>query len=164
VLQDRTGTIWYNAKAGVRRQRRNVFGALRPNQPATTPSERTYECQEGNIWVSTGIGVYKVVGDRLESPGVDVPARCMFVSRDGGLWLGTNGNGLLRFRCRVVRMFTREDGLPRDIVMAVLPSHDADCGLGAIAAVRVRRNKIYELQTRKMAMTIHVSGPSAEDG
>jgi signal transduction histidine kinase len=143
VLQDRTGTTWYNTKAGVRRQRGNVFAVLGPHRAATTASERTYEDPEGNIWVSTGIGVYRVVGDRLESPGVGVSARSMFVSRDGGLWIGTNGNGLLRLRRRVVRMFAKEDGLPRDIVMAVLPGHDGRLWIGSNCGLSVFDGKRF---------------------
>jgi signal transduction histidine kinase/ligand-binding sensor domain-containing protein len=144
VHQDRTGTTWYNTKTGVSRQRGNVFDHLGPYQPSSAQSERTYEDPAGNIWVSNGTGVYKVVGDRLESSGADLSGRCMFVSRDGILWVGTNGNGLLRFRRRVVRMFTKEDGLPREVVMAVLPSHDgrlwvgSNCGLSVFDGYRFK--------------------------
>ena len=135
VLQDRTGATWYNTKKGVRRQREGRISALEPSDIGSVPSERTYEDPDGNIWISTGIGVYKVDRDQLESTGADVTARCMFVSLDGVLWIGTNGNGLVRLRRRVVHMFSKADGLPRNVVMAVLPSHDgrlwvgSNCGL-----------------------------------
>ena len=135
VLEDRSGTTWYNTKKGLRRERGSIITPLGPPEIASVPSERTYEDPDGNLWVSTGIGVYKVAGDRLESTGAGVSARSMFVSRDGVLWVGTNGDGLLRFRRRIVRMFSKEDGLPRNVVMSVLPTHDgrlwvgSNCGL-----------------------------------
>lgn len=143
VYVDRTGTTWYNTKTGVRRQRGNDITKLAPEEFGRVPSERMYEDNEGNIWVSTGIDVYKVVEDHLESTGVEYSGRCIFVSRDGVLWVGTNGNGLIRLRRRVVRMFTKADGLPRDIVMALLPSRDGRLWIGSNCGLSVFDGKTF---------------------
>jgi signal transduction histidine kinase/ligand-binding sensor domain-containing protein len=164
VLQDHTGATWYNTKAGVRHQRGDVITTLTPREFGMAPSERTYEDRDGNIWVSTGIGVYRVAGDRLESVGADVSGRCMFVSRDGVLWIGTNGNGLLRLRRRVVRMFTKKDGLPRDIVMAVLPSYDGRLWIGSNCGLSLYDGKKFTSYNKKDGLENTCVWTLAEDG
>jgi len=50
--------------------------------------------------------------------------RYVYGDRDGNLWIGTNGDGLYRFKDRAVRMFTKADGLPNNTAMTVLATHD----------------------------------------
>lgn len=147
--QDRTGTTWYSTRAGVSRQRGDIFEHLGPDHPSSAQSERTYEDPDGNIWIANGTGVYKIVGDNLEPSGVDVSGRCMFVSREGILWIGTNGNGLIRLKRRVVRMFTREDGLPREVVMAVLPAHDGHLWIGSNCGLSLYDGEKFKNYTRQ---------------
>jgi ligand-binding sensor domain-containing protein len=57
--------------------------------------------------------------------------RSLFSDRDGNLWVGTNGDGLYRFKDRTVRMFTTEDGLPNNVLMTVIGAHDGSVWTGA---------------------------------
>ena len=50
--------------------------------------------------------------------------------RDGNLWVGTNGQGLFRFKDLHVRSFTTADGLPDDVAMTVLAAHDGSVWAG----------------------------------
>jgi signal transduction histidine kinase len=55
----------------------------------------------------------------------------MYGDRDGNLWIGTNGDGLFRFKDRAVQMFTTADGLPNNVVMTVLASRNGSLWTGA---------------------------------
>ncbi len=62
------------------------------------------------------------------APGIDV--RAVTADRDGNLWVGTNGAGLIRFKNRPVRTFTKADGLPNNVVMTVLAAADGKLWAG----------------------------------
>jgi signal transduction histidine kinase len=65
-------------------------------------------------------GVFRVRGNALEAVAPDAKCRVLFADRDGGLWLGTNGAGLVHIQDGPVHMFTTADGLRSDVVMAAL--------------------------------------------
>jgi len=131
VFQDRNRTMWYSTSIGVMREGEHPFPVFRPIADARIPTYRTYEDPQGNIWVSTGRGTYRADGNDLEAL-TPLGARCLYASRDGELWIGTNGQGLVHFKPRVVRMYTKEDGLPNNnIVMTVLPAHDGKLWVGS---------------------------------
>ena len=52
-------------------------------------------------------------------------------NRDGDLWIGTNGNGLFRFKDHAIRLFTTADGLPNNVIMTVLASQEGSLWTGA---------------------------------
>jgi signal transduction histidine kinase/ligand-binding sensor domain-containing protein len=130
VFRDRRGVLWFSTQAGIRRQGSNQMPAMGPHQIVMTQAVRTYEDRQGSLWVTTGVGAYRVTGDQLKSPDSRVNARCLSVSRDGTVWMGTNGNGLVRLKHRIVHMFTKADGMQEDIAMAVLPGDDGKLWIG----------------------------------
>jgi len=95
---------------------------------------RAYEDPQGSVWIASSIGLYRVTGDLLETPAPGLHARFFFAGKDGELWVGTNGRGLVHLKRRVARMFTRADGLQNEITMAVLSTHDGKSGPAVIAA------------------------------
>lgn len=145
VLQDSEGRMWYGTRIGIR----SVVGGraipLSPHQPATTATFRIQTGPNGAIWVSTGIGLYRVAAGSMWTPAPDLPARSFWVAKDGEVWIGTNGRGLVHLHPRLIRMYTSEDGLPsNNIVMAVLPSQDghlwvgSNCGLSVFDGSRFK--------------------------
>jgi ligand-binding sensor domain-containing protein/signal transduction histidine kinase len=137
VFEDRSGTVWYSTYKGLKREGQHRFAPLLPSEVAQSPAYRTYEDPEHNIWVSTDKGTYRVTGNRLDLLASGVGARCLYVSREGELWMGTNGQGLVHFKPRVVRMYTKTDGLPADVVMAVLAAHDGKLWIGSNCGLSV---------------------------
>ena len=145
VFQDSGGTMWYGTPRGIRERGARPLPALKPAGVAQTAAYRTYVDPKGAVWIATGIGVYRVDGQQLETPAPNVNARSFYADRDGELWLGTNGKGLVRLKPRVVHMFTSANGLPdNDIVMAVLSTRDgklwagSNCGFSVLDGTRFR--------------------------
>jgi signal transduction histidine kinase len=60
----------------------------------------------------------------------EIKARTVTADRDGNLWVGTNGAGLVRFKNRRVRTFSKADGLPNDVVTTVLATADGKLWAG----------------------------------
>jgi signal transduction histidine kinase/ligand-binding sensor domain-containing protein len=135
VFQDHSGTMWYATAHGLMRRGERPLPPLQPSSITKTDVFRIYQDHEGQIWITCHMGLYRVTGDQLDSPAPGLSARTFYRSRDGDLWLGTNGKGLVHLRRRVVQMFTKADGLPVDVAMSLLPTHDgklwvaSNCGL-----------------------------------
>ena len=70
VFQDHDGTMWYSTHEGILRRGRQPLPRLRPLAASTTAAFRTYEDPQGNLWVVSGTGVYRISGDVMEDTAV----------------------------------------------------------------------------------------------
>ena len=135
VLQEKEGVVWWGTNAGIRRQVGSSISLLGPKGVGTTSTGHIYQDFRGRIWVGTGIGLYLIDGNNLLPMGSRELTRSIYVTESGDVWLGTNGNGLLHYKPRLIRIYTKEDGLPNDQPMAVLPQPNghllvgSNCGL-----------------------------------
>ncbi len=138
VFEDRHGARWFCTLAGLARGEHDRFERIsldpdRKNAPVwghnAQRAEHAYEDDQGIIWVQFARCLYRISGGIAE-PLVRSSVRDMYSDQDGDLWAGTNGEGLLRFKDRSVRMFTTADGLPSNIPMAVLSRHDGSLWVG----------------------------------
>jgi signal transduction histidine kinase/ligand-binding sensor domain-containing protein len=131
VLEDRHGVLWFCTTAGVARKVGGSIEKLQPFGPASHGALRAFEDREGTIWFATTDGLFRAAAGGLElvAPGMNV--RCLYEDRDGDLWIGTNGDGLIRLRDPAVQMFTTADGLPNRVMMAVLERQDGTLWTGA---------------------------------
>jgi signal transduction histidine kinase/ligand-binding sensor domain-containing protein len=118
VFPDRQGAFWFSTAQGLFRQ----FSGSRTNIGGRGKAVfQTYQDTNGNYWISGGDGgVFRVRGSALEAVAPDAKCRALLADRDGGLWIGTNGDGLIHIQDRAVHMFTTDDGLRSNVVMAAL--------------------------------------------
>jgi signal transduction histidine kinase/ligand-binding sensor domain-containing protein len=131
VLKDRRGNTWYSTAFGLAREtggRIEKLGTFAPNGHAAF---RTYEDPDGAVWVAKEEGLFRATASGLESIAPGLRVRQLFGDRDGNLWVGTNGDGLYRFRPSAVRMFTKADGLPENVIQTVMTARDGTLWTGA---------------------------------
>jgi len=131
VLRDRRGNTWYSTKFGLAREtngRIEKLGTFGPHGHAAT---RTYEGTDGTIWAAKEEGLFRAAAGGLEPMAPGLQVRGLFCDRDGNLWVGTNGDGLYRFKPSAIRMFTKADGLPNDVIQTVMTSRDGTLWVGA---------------------------------
>ena len=124
VFQDSDGKMWFCTFKGVRSIAEHRVSTLDPYQAAHTSAYRIYVGGNGALWVSIGTGIYRITGRQMWTLAPNLHARSFYESKDGDLWIATNGSGLVHLQPRLVRMYTAADGLQSDIAMAVLPAHD----------------------------------------
>ncbi|QNI33450.1 hypothetical protein H7849_05740 [Alloacidobacterium dinghuense] len=135
AYQAADGTVWYCTEKGVRPLAGQGSRSLDPYEPAHASAYRIYSDPDGALWVSTNVGIYRITGNHMWTPVPNLHARGFYAGQDRELWIGTNGSGLVHLRPRAVQMFTKTDGLPSDIAMAILPARDGrlwvgeNCGL-----------------------------------
>jgi len=133
--QDPHGTMWYCTQAGLRATNGHTSVAISPHKLDRVPAYHIFTGPNDALWVNTKLGIYRISGDRMLAPVPDLHARSFYAGKEGDLWIGTNGNGLVHLLPRVVQMYNRADGLPNDIAMSVLAAHDGrlwvglNCGL-----------------------------------
>jgi signal transduction histidine kinase/ligand-binding sensor domain-containing protein len=163
VFQDHSGTMWYGTNQGIVRRGGPRSAPLQPAQEAKTAAFRVYENEDHTVWIANGIGVYQVDGDRLKTPAPNLRPRFFYAGRDGDLWIGTNGYGLVHLRRRVVRMFTAADGLPNDVAMAVLSAHDGRLWVGNNCGLAVYDGKRFRNYNEKDGLANSCVGALAED-
>ena len=97
--------------------------------PCPSPKSPVVDMREdvaGNLWVATydkGLMRFNheegwqhlTVESGLQTPNL----RSLFCDREGNVWVGTDGGGLLRLRARPWKMITRGDGLGIDAVHSI---------------------------------------------
>jgi signal transduction histidine kinase/ligand-binding sensor domain-containing protein len=131
VLEDRRGVTWFCTRNGVARRAGGSIEKLAPHGPKGHGAFRAYEDPQGNVWFATADGLSRATATGLELvvPGMNV--RSIYGDRDGDLWIATNGDGLIRFKDRAVRMFTTAGGLPNNVIMTVLAGSEGSLWTGA---------------------------------
>lgn len=148
VLEDSHGILWFCTAKGVARRIGQSLEKLQPWGRKTDEAMRVYEDPQGNVWIAGSQGLFRATAGGLELAAAGMNVRYMYGDREGNLWVGTNGEGLFRFKDRAVRMFTAADGLPSNIAMTVLTSHDGTlwCGFncGGLAHFDGRGFRIYK--------------------
>lgn len=130
VLKDSRGVTWFCTEKGVARR---INGSLEklPAYGLGNGAYRAYEDPRGTVWIAKTEGLFRATATGLEVAVANMNVRHIYGDRDGNLWVGTNGDGLFRFKDRAVRMFTAADGLPNNVVMTVLASQDGGLWTGA---------------------------------
>jgi signal transduction histidine kinase/ligand-binding sensor domain-containing protein len=131
ILEDSHGVTWFCTTKGVARRIGGSIEKLSPYDLDGHGAMRAYEDPQGNIWIYTADGLYRATAGGLQLAFRNSNLRWVYGDIDGDLWIGTNGEGLYRFKDRTVQMFTKSDGLPNNVIMTVLATSDGGLWTGA---------------------------------
>ena len=72
------------------------------------------QTRDGYLWIATWAGTVRFDGVRFSPLAADLPndhARVLFEDRDGGVWIGVAGTGLVRWHDGDVQSYTPAQGL-----------------------------------------------------
>ncbi|MGB2624353.1 MAG: two-component regulator propeller domain-containing protein [Candidatus Acidiferrum sp.] len=94
------------------------------------------------LWIGTSGGLVRfdgarfVVFDRENTPQIhENSIFCLMVARDGSLWAGTDGGGLLRYHDGVFRSYSASDGLANYFVRSVYQDNGGTIWVGTDAGL-----------------------------
>jgi len=138
IHQGRDGTLWIGTQNGLTHFNAGKFSGEWPKQ-----SDRigwVWSICDGDhlgMWVATNHGVFRVtngmVGQFSANDGQsEMNARSIFVDSEQDLWIGTDGDGLDRWRKSNVRAFVTEQGLTNQPTMSILQDRAGTIWIGAI--------------------------------
>jgi signal transduction histidine kinase/DNA-binding response OmpR family regulator/ligand-binding sensor domain-containing protein len=109
--------------------------------PATPTSRNVLFDHQGRLWVATVSGLWRFApGDSQHFGRKDgLPAdllRQLHEDRDGTLWIGTYGAGLVRLKDGKFATLDRDKGLLEDVVSTVLEDDDGNLWLAGNAGIQ----------------------------
>lgn len=92
---------------------------------------------DGYLWIGATGGLVRfdgaemVVFDRENTPAIrENSIFCLLVSKNGDLWIGTEGGGLVRYRRGAFRRFFTGDGLTNGFIRTVFEDHRGALWIG----------------------------------
>jgi len=104
---------------------------------------------DGRLLVGmSGAGLRQVIGDKVEAypirsstnpnavlPDHDVDSNKLLRDRDGGLWIGTHGRGVLHVHHGRADVFTKADGLSGDISCSIFEDREGNVWFASTAGL-----------------------------
>jgi signal transduction histidine kinase/ligand-binding sensor domain-containing protein len=138
ALADHQGQVWFGTRLGGMFQwtggRMTRFNAF-PTDGLVTRS--LFEDSQGALWVGRRdtdrlVRIQSGIVTTLELPKSVVPVDVRVMAEDagGGLWIGTDGKGLLQWKNGQFTSFSRSNGLSSDLVWALQPEADGTIWIG----------------------------------
>ncbi|HEY3052757.1 MAG TPA: EAL domain-containing protein [Thermoanaerobaculia bacterium] len=138
LYQSSDGTIWIGTQRGLARRQSNgriVTVASADQLPHSTVTTIT-EDWSGQLWIGTRQGIATLKDGRLSRHDSDgFPTEqilSLSATRDGSVWIGTQGNGLLRYRSGKFRTYTASDGFPSKNASAIYEDRHGTLWIGTL--------------------------------
>ena len=171
LFQDKSGALWVGTTQGVCRWLPEAIRAC--SESPRLEIATIAEDQAGTLIVGDAIskGMFevrnahgKLVADKYRSTALT--PQTILLDREGSLWIGTYGQGLLRVRGDKVEHLTQRDGLSSDVVLGMTEDSQgnlwigSDRGLDRLREPLVSRLPGMEKRGTKLATTV----ASARDG
>ena len=123
--EDRSDALWIGTRTdGVYRIAGDTLSHYKDELGiplGTSPVRIGGQDRDGRIWLFTDHFLLRFADGRFTPQPVDYQGlRAVFCDREGTVWVGTNGNGLLRLTRRFLTAYGPAQGLPKPVVYPVL--------------------------------------------
>jgi ligand-binding sensor domain-containing protein/signal transduction histidine kinase len=137
ILEDRSGHLWVATSSGVLQLSRSHGDTFEVSRHLLRDHlvNGLYEDRSGDMWIAARGGMTRVSGNRLTTfgPKVGFPTDPLSIcsDRSGNLWIGTNGDGLVRMRGDRFEILTVRDGLSSGSILALYEDREGSLWIGS---------------------------------
>jgi signal transduction histidine kinase/ligand-binding sensor domain-containing protein len=170
LYSDRKDNLWVGSGDGVWRW------SPAPQKFYSSPGESRFDAlaEDGNgaLLFAQGGAIRRLVDGRVEvlyrlpAATREFHVRKMLRDRDGGLWVGTTGSGLVHIHQGRTEMFTRTDGLSGEDITAMFEDRDGNIWVGNFNGLdRFRDTPITTYSPREGLSSVRIVAVlAAKDG
>jgi ligand-binding sensor domain-containing protein/signal transduction histidine kinase len=133
IFVDSERNLWIGAQAGMMRLSRTPVRVLDLPSAADSDFGTVALDSDGSLWAASNQLVHVIDGHAapFRFPGLDqVRVRNVFRSRDGSLWIGTDGSGVYHLSPQATKHFTTREGLVNNFIRVFLESKDGSLWIG----------------------------------
>jgi signal transduction histidine kinase/ligand-binding sensor domain-containing protein len=135
IREDHEGGVWVGGSRLIRILHGESKEYALEGYPSATRVKTILESGDGRVWVGTVSGLQRSRGDlanaRFERvPGIDNTVRVLRTDRDGALWIGSIGGGLVRFREGRFTRMSMPDNPPGSTVLGLFEDSEQNMWVG----------------------------------
>lgn len=133
IFSDATANLWVGTQVGMARLSRTPVEVLSLPQAADSDFGTVSLDADGSLWAASNELVHVEDGRALPHKFAalgDARARNLLRTRDGALWIGTDGSGLFRITAHGAEHYTIKQGLPNNFVRCMLEARDGTLWIG----------------------------------
>lgn len=156
MLQDKDGIIWVGTMNGVSKYNGLNFENFN-KKDGLAENRVTSSCldKNGDIWFghwSGGITRYDVATKKFlevipQNIKISKTITCVLSDKKGRVWIGTDGQGLLKYENRIFTHLSTKDGLTSDAVTALMENKDGVIWIGTAKGITLAKTKLSALDT-----------------
>jgi len=133
IFADDAGNLWIGTQVGMIRLSRTPVNVLLLPQAADSDFGTVSMDRDGTLWAASNQLVH-IIGDHaipVHLPKMEnAHVRNVLRTRDGSLWLGTDGSGVFKFTSKGMSRFTTGEGLVNNFVRVMMEAHDGSMWIG----------------------------------
>jgi len=152
-LYEYGGDLWVGADTGLWHWKRGAETRYPISEPAHVILS-LIEGDNGALWLSMNSGIKQLVDGKVQPypfpAGMHFDSRRLLRDREGGLWIGTNGQGVVHLHQGRTDVFTSADGLSGDHVLRLFEDREGNIWVATLDGLdRFRDFAAYTIDTKQ---------------
>jgi len=136
IREDRDGNLWVGGSIVIAIRGDSAREYHLEGVGSASRVKSISETADGSIWIGTVSGLLKLTRSQRDSgrfervPEISATVRALRVDRAGDLWIGTIGDGLLRYSQGQITRITAPDNPPSATVLAIFGDNERNIWAG----------------------------------
>jgi ligand-binding sensor domain-containing protein len=160
ILEDHAGNLWLNEGGRLLRWVDDRFERIFPVDGPPGTVGPLHEAADGALWLGLTAGVGRMANGEVDTLGAErgfprKRVQAILQDREGGLWIGTAGEGVCHHLASPFTSLTATEGLPDPLVMALAEYGAGEIWLGTAGGLaRYDGQTVRELPQREFGRSI----------